>query len=115
MLPGSAVPPSRRCPEDTAGIYSYLTFAWVGKLLTVGYARQLNQDDVWRIPDNERVGPVGEKFRMHWEHELATKEQPSLVRRRSSLSGHSSAEPSLRPFLGSSSDMILPCVRDPGS
>ncbi|KAF2758207.1 ABC bile acid transporter [Pseudovirgaria hyperparasitica] len=51
IAPVYATPnPSLRSPEDKLTLWEYMTVAWMSPLISIGYKRQLNDDDVWDLP-----------------------------------------------------------------
>lgn len=39
-----------RSPEDNLTFWQWMTVSWVAPLLSLGRQRQLNEDDIWRLP-----------------------------------------------------------------
>ena len=56
--------PERRTPsrEKTAGFFSRLTFQWISPLMTVGYQRPLEINDVWTVNPAREVDVMAEKL-----------------------------------------------------
>lgn len=71
----------RVCPEATAGLWSSLTFSWMGALMRAGFAAPLQFSDIWALPPRDRVEHLDQKFRWEWGQELVhqRRKQPSLV------------------------------------
>jgi hypothetical protein len=59
-----AVPSSAdRTPEEALRLWQYLTVSWVSPLLRVGNARQLQREDIWRLPYTFQSRRLAEAFR----------------------------------------------------
>jgi len=66
-----------RCPEARAGLFSRLTFAWMGELMWQGYEKPLEANDVWSVDDADRAGVLLDDFDRAWECEVAAKGGPA--------------------------------------
>ncbi|TPX65411.1 hypothetical protein SpCBS45565_g05227 [Spizellomyces sp. 'palustris'] len=66
-------------PEETANIFSRLTFFWMDPLMKLGYRKNLDMDDLWNLKRNDRSAVTGGMFQAAWEEELM-KKRPSLLR-----------------------------------
>lgn len=44
-------PPSHelRTPEDSLTLWQFLTISWMSPLISLGYSRQLNDEDIWGL------------------------------------------------------------------
>lgn len=49
-------------PEVSANWFSILTFAWIGPLLRLGYARPLEDSDLYRLQDSRDAAVIGNKI-----------------------------------------------------
>ncbi|KAL9596693.1 MAG: hypothetical protein Q9179_004531 [Wetmoreana sp. 5 TL-2023] len=67
-----------RSPEDKLTLWQFMSVSWMSPLISVGYTRQLNDDDVWNLSFEFQHGMLHQKFR-----ELAG----SVVRRLLSANG----------------------------
>ncbi|KAL8737968.1 MAG: hypothetical protein Q9181_001190 [Wetmoreana brouardii] len=67
-----------RSPEDKLTLWQYMSVSWMSPLISVGYTRQLNDDDVWNLSLEFQHRILHQKFR-----ELAG----SVVRRLLSANG----------------------------
>ncbi|KAF9203578.1 hypothetical protein BGZ49_006268 [Haplosporangium sp. Z 27] len=59
------------CPEQTASIFSILTFTWVQPIMSLGSKRPLEREDLWELIERRRTAHLGAIFRRHWAHEVA--------------------------------------------
>ncbi|KAJ3040828.1 hypothetical protein HDV00_010443 [Rhizophlyctis rosea] len=66
-------------PEETANVFSRLTFQWMSPLMTLGYRKDLEMDDLWNLRKVDSCAYTGEEFLKNWEDELERK-RPSLLR-----------------------------------
>lgn len=50
-------PPAQRMPsrEQSAGFFSKLTFQWIGPLMSLGYRRPLEINDIWTVSSDREV------------------------------------------------------------
>ncbi|SPO00662.1 related to ATP-binding cassette transporter protein YOR1 [Cephalotrichum gorgonifer] len=62
-----SIPPvpteKRPSPENTASFLSLLTFSWMGPLMTTGYKRPLERNDLWTVNPARAAEPMTEKLR----------------------------------------------------
>ena len=49
-------------PEATANFFSRMSFTWIWPLLTLGYARPLQAEDLWKLQDDRSAAAVGAKI-----------------------------------------------------
>ena len=63
-------PPGRWVPEESAGLFSRLTFTWVAGLINFGNHRHLEFDDLWDVAKQDEAGVVSDKLNAAWEREL---------------------------------------------
>ncbi|CAG7993148.1 unnamed protein product [Penicillium salamii] len=52
-----------RTPEDNLRLWQFLTVSWMAPLISTGYNRQLNEDDVWLLGFDFQHSRLHEKFR----------------------------------------------------
>ncbi|KAJ2338675.1 hypothetical protein GGF43_006826, partial [Coemansia sp. RSA 2618] len=77
---GAEQPEARvRTPEESANIFSRLTFSWMSALLKLGRHRQIVEGDLWPLPAKYAPANVTEAFETHWQAELGGR-RPSLLR-----------------------------------
>ena len=57
-------PPDERKPsrEHKAGFFSKLTFQWISPLMSIGYQRPLEVNDVWSVNPDRQVAVMSEKL-----------------------------------------------------
>ncbi|KAK3841126.1 MAG: P-loop containing nucleoside triphosphate hydrolase protein [Linnemannia gamsii] len=71
-------------PENSAGLFSQLTFSWLDDLFRIGYSRQIQQADLYQITDRRRTDILGQLLYDNWEaekkHAKANNRRPSLLR-----------------------------------
>ncbi|GMH44339.1 hypothetical protein BSKO_12273 [Bryopsis sp. KO-2023] len=74
---------SHVCPEATAGLFSRLTFGWMGPLIRLGYKAPLEDCDVWNLPPGDNSAEINEVYQGHWQTEAKKPRKnnlpPSLV------------------------------------
>ena len=60
------VPEKRKVSrEQQAGFFSMLTFQWIAPIMSVGYQRPLEANDVWYVNPDREVGVLSDKLRTH--------------------------------------------------
>ncbi|KAI8353036.1 P-loop containing nucleoside triphosphate hydrolase protein [Mortierella sp. GBAus27b] len=67
------------CPEETANVFSRLSFHWVTGLMRRGYAKPLTMDDLWQPRTDDRSKYISGSLAAAWDKEVG-KERPSLAR-----------------------------------
>ncbi|KAI9139662.1 multi drug resistance-associated protein MRP [Paraphysoderma sedebokerense] len=67
------------CPEETANIFSIMTFWWLNKLMKLGHEKPLTMDDLWNLSKCFRSANVSNRFQSYWGQEMS-KSKPSLLR-----------------------------------
>ncbi|RIA93900.1 ATP-binding cassette transporter 1 [Glomus cerebriforme] len=70
---------SFNCPEETANIFSRVTFYWMTPLMKLGHRKFLTIDDLWNLDTEDQSKKVSEKFEAAWNKELK-KKNPSLLK-----------------------------------
>ncbi|PKS10784.1 hypothetical protein jhhlp_002541 [Lomentospora prolificans] len=74
------LPPAREpCPEYKAGFFSSLTFQWMTPLMTVGYRRPLQENDLWTVNPNRAAEPMTERLRENFQRRVAKGESYPLL------------------------------------
>ncbi|KAJ2272600.1 hypothetical protein J3F81_002991, partial [Coemansia sp. RSA 371] len=68
-----------KTPEESANIFSRLTFSWMSPLLRLGRHKGIDESDLWPLPMKYSPVNVAETFELHWEAELGG-HSPSLLR-----------------------------------
>lgn len=58
------------CPEDSANIFSRITFWWMNNLIVTGFKRPLVDTDVWELQKQKQTHTVHEKFDVEWKKEI---------------------------------------------
>ncbi|KAJ2186808.1 hypothetical protein EV181_003106, partial [Coemansia sp. RSA 532] len=82
MLPeddGELADSGAKTPEESANIFSRLTFSWMSPLLRLGRHKGIDESDLWPLPTKYSPVNVAETFELHWEAELGG-HSPSLLR-----------------------------------
>ncbi|TPX31400.1 hypothetical protein SmJEL517_g05244 [Synchytrium microbalum] len=64
-------------PEETANIFSRLTFHWMDGLMKAGAKKDLEMDDLWMLKNIDSAKYNSETFQKYWNEQLALK-NPSL-------------------------------------
>ncbi|KAH7104651.1 ATP-dependent bile acid permease [Auriculariales sp. MPI-PUGE-AT-0066] len=59
--------PPKTIPEQPASFFSQLTFGWISPLLTVGYTRPIEKDDLWSLPESKNASPAADSFAFTYE------------------------------------------------
>eukprot|EP01100_Stratorugosa_tubuloviscum_P002782 TRINITY_DN165_c0_g2_i1.p1 TRINITY_DN165_c0_g2~~TRINITY_DN165_c0_g2_i1.p1 ORF type:complete len:1466 (-),score=614.85 TRINITY_DN165_c0_g2_i1:64-4461(-) len=70
---------SGRCPEETAGLFSLLSFWWMNGLIILGYNKPLNETDLWDINEVDFAKNISTKFEESWEKQKQSF-KPSLAK-----------------------------------
>ncbi|KAI9666756.1 MAG: hypothetical protein M1831_001531 [Alyxoria varia] len=52
-----------RSPEDNVSLWQFMTVSWMSPLISVGYKRQLNDEDVWKLSYQFQHSRLLENFR----------------------------------------------------
>ncbi len=66
------------CPLEYATVFSVLTFSWMTPLMKYGYSQFLTEDDLWALAKKDTTKATGQAFEEAWQHQLRTREHPSL-------------------------------------
>ncbi|KAF0500213.1 ABC transporter [Gigaspora margarita] len=88
MLFGKSSPsppssPTTELPETNANIFSKLTFWWLNGLMSLGYKRPLEKDDLYDLNDARSAKFVTDKFEIEWKKEtekISLGKKPSLIK-----------------------------------
>ncbi|KAF2647780.1 ABC multidrug transporter-like protein [Lophiostoma macrostomum CBS 122681] len=74
------VPESRAvCPEYKAGRFSRLTFQWISPLMTVGYKRPLEHNDIWEVNPNRSADALVERLQVSFKRRQEQGKQRPLL------------------------------------
>ncbi|KAI0040096.1 ABC transporter [Auriscalpium vulgare] len=65
--PESSMHDADNIPEMTAGWFSLLTFNWISPLLTLGYARPLEDSDLYKLQDHRSSAFIADKILTSFE------------------------------------------------
>ncbi|XP_070201750.1 multidrug resistance-associated protein 1-like [Littorina saxatilis] len=57
------------CPLNTCSFPSFLFFSWMTKLMINGYRRDLDESDLWTLPEEERSEYLVPTFKQLWQEE----------------------------------------------
>lgn len=62
---GAFIPPTCRLgsPEENLSVWQFMSVSWMTPLISIGSARQLNDEDVWSLPFEFRHKVLHEHFR----------------------------------------------------
>ncbi|CAL9730528.1 metal resistance protein Ycf1p [Monosporozyma unispora] len=66
-------------PNDTANIFSRITFTWMSELMKIGYEKYLVEEDLYKLPESFDAKEVSENLNKNWEIEVKQKSNPSLT------------------------------------
>ncbi len=67
------------CPEHTAGFFSLLSFQWISPLMSRGYKRTLEFNDIYSINPDRAVDHLTDKMRASFKRRVAAGEKYALV------------------------------------
>ncbi|KAI8918715.1 P-loop containing nucleoside triphosphate hydrolase protein [Entophlyctis helioformis] len=59
------------CPEETANIFSQLTWSWVNPIISTGWKRPLQATDLWKLPARYRTEVLSNRIEAAWATEFA--------------------------------------------
>ncbi|KAH6849677.1 multidrug resistance-associated protein [Chaetomium sp. MPI-CAGE-AT-0009] len=62
----------RRSREQDAGLWSLLSFVWLSPLMSTGYRRPLERNDVWLVPEARGAAALHEKLDKAFRHRVAS-------------------------------------------
>ncbi|CAG8602800.1 21542_t:CDS:10 [Gigaspora margarita] len=86
MVFGKSNPPPRpniEIPEANANIFSIITFWWANNLMSLGYKRPLEKEDLYVLNDARTAKFLTDKFDIEWKNEtqkIALGKKPSLAK-----------------------------------
>ncbi|CBX97089.1 similar to ABC multidrug transporter [Plenodomus lingam JN3] len=74
------VPKQRQvCPEYTAGLFSRLTWQWMQPLMSVGYKRPLERNDIWTVNPERSADVMAKKLEAAFQRRRAEGKQRPLI------------------------------------
>ncbi|KAK5781076.1 ATP-binding cassette glutathione S-conjugate transporter YCF1 PWA37_001997 [Arxiozyma heterogenica] len=66
-------------PNDTANIFSRISFTWMSELMKIGYEKYLIEEDLYKLPESFDAKEVSKNLNRNWENEIKHKTNPSLT------------------------------------
>lgn len=66
-------------PNDTANIFSRISFTWMSELMKIGYEKYLIEEDLYKLPESFDAKEVSRNLNRNWENEVKHKTNPSLT------------------------------------
>jgi len=66
------------CPIEYSTVFSLLTFSWMTPLMKHGYSQFLTEEDLWALSRKDTTKTTGDAFDKSWQHQLETRQHPSL-------------------------------------
>ncbi|KAK7092224.1 multidrug resistance-associated protein 1-like [Littorina saxatilis] len=112
------------CPEVTASYLSQITFFWLGKLMILGYKRDLRMEDLWDLNPRDESDTLVPRFETLWREEVdrcmskgVVRDEPSVSYNRSgsrvtSPAKHSREEVNERSYLREPRNQGVPSYTD---
>ncbi|CAG8634509.1 7620_t:CDS:2, partial [Scutellospora calospora] len=70
---------SKNSPEESANIFSRLTFYWMTPLMKLGHKKYLTLVDLWNLNSEDNSKKISADFESAWKKELS-KKNPSLFK-----------------------------------
>ncbi|CAG8806639.1 21382_t:CDS:2, partial [Gigaspora rosea] len=70
-------------PEAKANLFSIFTYWWVNDLISLGYKRHLEKDDLYVLNDERTAKILTDNFKVEWQKEtqkMAIGKKPSLLK-----------------------------------
>ncbi|XP_043365328.1 multidrug resistance-associated protein 1-like isoform X2 [Dermochelys coriacea] len=67
------LPPLRRTkcsPEETASFFSKITYSWYSRIITLGYKKPLEREDLFELNESDSPYTVCPNFENHWRKKL---------------------------------------------
>lgn len=75
------IPQTREvCPEHKASVFSRLTWHWMQPLMTVGYKRPLEKNDIWTVNPNRSADLLAKKLDDHFKKYLDQGDERPLLK-----------------------------------
>src|SRR5260363_250189 len=75
--------PNIEIPETKAKIFSLIAFWWANDLMSLGYKRPLEKDDLYVLNEKRTAKILTDKFEIEWQKEIqkiAMGKKPSLLK-----------------------------------
>ena len=89
-------------PESKASCWSIITFSWLNPIITLGYKRPLEEEDLWKLSKGDQAEELTRRFNVHWDKELARSTERRSTRAHGEAAGagaegagEAAAQPSL--------------------
>ncbi|KAM7180183.1 multidrug resistance-associated protein 1-like isoform 2-T2 [Macrochelys suwanniensis] len=61
----------KKCsPEENASFFSKITYSWYSRIITLGYKKPLERDDLFELNESDSPYTVCPNFEKHWRKEL---------------------------------------------
>ncbi|XP_029434086.1 multidrug resistance-associated protein 1-like [Rhinatrema bivittatum] len=57
-------------PEKTASFFSKVTYSWYSSVITLGYKKPLEREDLFELNENDSADSVCPSFEKHWQKEV---------------------------------------------
>ena len=74
------VPKEREvCPEHKAGFFSGLVFQWMGPMMSTGYKRPLESNDIYSVNPDRAVDPLTDRMRESFKRRTANGDKYPLL------------------------------------
>ncbi|CAO1628044.1 unnamed protein product [Parajaminaea phylloscopi] len=86
-IPGDADPEAKtepvaqdelECPENTANVWSRLSFWWMNPMMKLGASKYLTENDLWSLPPGEDSESLGERFAHYYKTKRTADGGPRL-------------------------------------
>ncbi|RKP17331.1 hypothetical protein ROZALSC1DRAFT_30847, partial [Rozella allomycis CSF55] len=103
--------PIEKCPEANASIISRITYSWLSKIMSYGYQRPLQPEDMYELGSSYLTETLSEKFKESWSLELK-KAKPSLSAAMSRTFGPVFYPAGILKFVGDIAQMTAPIVQN---
>ncbi|KAG2375146.1 hypothetical protein C9374_010150 [Naegleria lovaniensis] len=76
------------CPEDSANIFSKLSFWWFNDLIKLGNQKVLQMTDLFRLRAQDEANHLSEKFHTQWDVQVSKTKERSDLMYHETLHGH---------------------------
>ncbi|XP_042722307.1 multidrug resistance-associated protein 1-like isoform X3 [Lagopus leucura] len=68
---GGKVKPQEKCsPEENVSFFNKLTYSWFSRLISIGYKKPLERDDLFELNESDSPYSVGPNFEKQWRKEI---------------------------------------------
>lgn len=68
----------RESPVATANVFQRLTFSWMTPMMKFGYKKFLTEEDLWALPEKDRIDAVHQRFDKYLQRQLE-KKNPRII------------------------------------